>query len=106
VHGRDFAATSDVIFTSHGRLEARQVFHSDVKARSRSMAAARPILDEFVQRDARDGFILVPHLTPGGLDRVVAEVVLELQDRGSYRTEYPSAARRDLGLRHTRKEMA
>jgi hypothetical protein len=46
-------------------------------------------MDEFAQRDACDGFILVPHLTPGGLDRFVAEVVPELQDRGSYRTAYP-----------------
>ena len=58
-------------------------------------------MDEFVQGDACDGFILVPHLTPGGLDRFVAEVVPELQDRGSYRTAYPGPTLRDhLGLRH------
>ena len=28
-----FAATSDVIFTPRGRLEARQAFYADVKAR-------------------------------------------------------------------------
>lgn len=32
-------------------------------------------LDEFVQSDAADGFILVPHLTPGGLDEFVDQVV-------------------------------
>jgi hypothetical protein len=69
-------------------------------------------MDEYVQRDACDGFILVPHLTPGGLDRFVDEVVPELQDLGSYRTEYTGPTLRDhLGLRHphaplNRKESA
>jgi len=46
--------------------------------------------------DACDGFVLVPHLTLGGLDRFVGEVVPELQDRGSYRTAY------SRGYRHGR----
>ncbi|MFF2809328.1 LLM class flavin-dependent oxidoreductase [Streptomyces sp. NPDC058000] len=45
-------------------------------------------MDAFVQSDAADGFILVPHLTPGGLDPFVARVVPLLQERGVYRTEY------------------
>ena len=45
-----------------------------------------------VQEDAADGFILVPHLTPGGLDEFVDEVIPELQDRGC--SARPTPARR------------
>ncbi|MFD5630127.1 NtaA/DmoA family FMN-dependent monooxygenase [Streptomyces sp. NPDC127072] len=56
-------------------------------------------LDEFVTRDAADGFILVPHLTPGGLDEFVDRVVPLLQERGAFRTEYPGTTLRShLGL--------
>ena len=56
-------------------------------------------LDDYVQQDASDGFILVPHLVPGGLDEFVDTVIPELQDLGSYRTEYPGPTLRDhLGL--------
>lgn len=56
-------------------------------------------LDEFVQREAADGFILVPHLTPGGLDAFVDQVVPLLQERGAFRTEYPGTTLRShLGL--------
>ncbi|MGW0252582.1 NtaA/DmoA family FMN-dependent monooxygenase [Nocardia goodfellowii] len=61
-------------------------------------------IDEYVQADAADGFILVPHLTPGGLDEFVDRVVPELQERGSFRTEYSgSTLREHLGLRHPRQ---
>ena len=53
-------------------------------------------LDDFVQRDACDGFIVVPHLTPGGLDRFVDEVVPLLQERGVLRTEYEATTFREL----------
>lgn len=52
-------------------------------------------MDAYVQADAADGFILVPHLTPGGLDEFVEKVVPELQDLGSYRTEYSGPTLRD-----------
>jgi len=56
-------------------------------------------MDDYVQADASDGFILIPHLTPGGLDDFVAKVVPELQDRGCYRTAYTGGTLRDhLGL--------
>ena len=49
--------------------------------------------------DAADGFILVPHLTPGGLDEFVDRVVPLLQERGVFRTEYTGRTLRDhLGL--------
>jgi alkanesulfonate monooxygenase SsuD/methylene tetrahydromethanopterin reductase-like flavin-dependent oxidoreductase (luciferase family) len=52
-----------------------------------------------VQTDACDGFILVPHLTPGGLDGFVDQVVPLLQERGVFRSEYASdTLRGNLGL--------
>lgn len=56
-------------------------------------------IDRAVQEDASDGFILVPHLTPHGLDDVLDRVVPLLQERGSFRTEYSGPTLRDhLGL--------
>ncbi len=58
-------------------------------------------IDRYVQADACDGFILVPHLTPAGLDEFVEKVVPELQNRGSFRSEYSGTTLRShLGLRH------
>jgi hypothetical protein len=52
-----------------------------------------------VQSDAADGFILVPHLTPGGLDEFVDDVVPLLQERGVFRADYrTSTLRGHLGL--------
>ncbi|MCX5314014.1 NtaA/DmoA family FMN-dependent monooxygenase [Streptomyces sp. NBC_00154] len=56
-------------------------------------------LVEFVSTDAADGFILVPHLTPGGLDDFVDRVVPLLQERGAFRSEYTGLTLRShLGL--------
>ncbi|WP_449283376.1 NtaA/DmoA family FMN-dependent monooxygenase [Leucobacter sp.] len=63
-------------------------------------------IDRFVQGRASDGFVLVPHLTPGGLDEFVDRVVPLLQERGVFRTEYETdpvtganvTLRRTLGL--------
>lgn len=56
-------------------------------------------IDRYVQEDAADGFILVPHLIPGGLDPFVDTVVPLLQERGVFRTEYTSdTLRGHLGL--------
>jgi FMN-dependent oxidoreductase (nitrilotriacetate monooxygenase family) len=56
-------------------------------------------INELVQADASDGFILVPHITPGGLDGFVDTVVPLLQERGVFRTEYEGSTLRDnLGL--------
>ncbi|MFE2087834.1 NtaA/DmoA family FMN-dependent monooxygenase [Streptomyces sp. NPDC059460] len=56
-------------------------------------------LIEFVSTEAADGFILVPHLTPGGLDDFVDRVVPLLQERGAFRSEYTgSTLRSHLGL--------
>ena len=67
-------------------------------------------IDDFVQNDGSDGFILVPHITPTGLDDFVDGVVPLLQEKGVFRTDYTGTTLRDhLGLgapRTTRKESA
>ncbi|MGW2281767.1 NtaA/DmoA family FMN-dependent monooxygenase [Streptomyces sp. NPDC001770] len=56
-------------------------------------------MTDFVDQRAADGFILVPHLTPGGLDDFVDRVVPLLQERGAFRSEYTgSTLRAHLGL--------
>ncbi|WP_300682262.1 NtaA/DmoA family FMN-dependent monooxygenase [Nocardioides sp.] len=58
-------------------------------------------ISTFVQDDAADGFVLVPHLTPGGLDAFVDQVVPLLQEAGVHRTEYEGPTlRHHLGLAH------
>jgi FMN-dependent oxidoreductase (nitrilotriacetate monooxygenase family) len=64
-----------------------------------SPATVATMISEFVQADASDGFILVPHITPGGLDEFADTVVPLLQERGQYRTEYTGTTLREhLGL--------
>ncbi|MDQ0379801.1 NtaA/DmoA family FMN-dependent monooxygenase [Amycolatopsis thermophila] len=56
-------------------------------------------INTYVQEDASDGFILVPHVTPGGLDPFADKVVPLLQERGVFRTEYSGTTLRDhLGV--------
>ncbi|MER5840247.1 NtaA/DmoA family FMN-dependent monooxygenase [Streptomyces prasinus] len=58
-------------------------------------------INHFVQADASDGFILVPHITPGGLDAFADKVVPLLQEQGVFRTEYEGPTlRHQLGLAH------
>jgi FMN-dependent oxidoreductase (nitrilotriacetate monooxygenase family) len=53
------------------------------------------LIDEHVQAGAADGFILVPHLTPGGLDEFVDRVVPLLQERGAFRADYTGTTLRE-----------
>jgi FMN-dependent oxidoreductase (nitrilotriacetate monooxygenase family) len=56
-------------------------------------------INSFVQADASDGFILVPHITPGGLDEFADTVVPLLQERGVFGAGYEgSTLREHLGL--------
>ncbi len=56
-------------------------------------------MNDFVQTDGSDGFVLAPHLTPTGLDQFVDTVVPLLQERGVLRTEYETTTLRGhLGL--------
>ncbi len=52
-------------------------------------------INRFVQADASDGFILVPHITPAGLEPFVEQVVPLLQERGVFRTDYEGTTLRD-----------
>ncbi len=50
-----------------------------------------------MQERATDGFTVVGHLTPHGLDEFTDRVIPLLQERGSYRTSYEEGATlRDL----------
>jgi FMN-dependent oxidoreductase (nitrilotriacetate monooxygenase family) len=75
-----------------------------VTSRQQFVGTAAQIADEidrYIQADACDGFILVPHLTPHGLDEFVDRVVPLLQERGAFRTEYAGETLREhLGLRN------
>jgi FMN-dependent oxidoreductase (nitrilotriacetate monooxygenase family) len=67
-------------------------------------------IDHLVQADASDGFILVPHITPGGLEPFVDRVVPLLQERGVFRHDYTGTTlRHHLGLepspRQTTRQM-
>ncbi|MGN8050208.1 NtaA/DmoA family FMN-dependent monooxygenase [Curtobacterium sp. 22159] len=57
-------------------------------------------IDRYVQERATDGFVVVPHTNPYGLDEFVDEVVPLLQERGVYRESYDDGAtlRETLGL--------
>ncbi len=74
----------------------------EVTGRQTFIGSAATIADEIdhlVQADASDGFILVPHITPGGLDQFADTVVPLLQERGVFRTEYEGTTLRShLGL--------
>jgi FMN-dependent oxidoreductase (nitrilotriacetate monooxygenase family) len=62
-------------------------------------AGVAAAINRFVQADASDGFILVPHITPGGLDEFADTVVPLLQERGVFRADYAgSTLREHLGL--------
>ncbi|MGW6396500.1 hypothetical protein ACWFR1_39870 [Streptomyces sp. NPDC055103] len=64
-----------------------------------SAATVAEAINDLVQADAADGFILVPHITPGGLDRFADTVVPLLQERGVFRSAYEGVTLRDhLGL--------
>ncbi|RDI35006.1 NtaA/DmoA family FMN-dependent monooxygenase [Lentzea flaviverrucosa] len=75
----------------------------DVSARQTFIGSADSVatqIDDLVQQDAADGFILVPHVTPGGLDEFADTVVPLLQERGVFRSDYSGPTLRDhLGVR-------
>ncbi|MGC0366573.1 FMN-dependent oxidoreductase (nitrilotriacetate monooxygenase family) [Rhodococcus sp. 27YEA15] len=56
-------------------------------------------INHYVQTGASDGFILIPHISPTGMDEFARTVVPELQERGVFRTDYTGTTLRDhLGL--------
>jgi FMN-dependent oxidoreductase (nitrilotriacetate monooxygenase family) len=74
----------------------------EVSGRQSFIGSAQTVaetINRFVQEDASDGFILVPHITPTGLDPFVDKVVPLLQERGVFRSQYTgSTLREHLGL--------
>ncbi|HEV2638231.1 MAG TPA: LLM class flavin-dependent oxidoreductase, partial [Actinocrinis sp.] len=64
-----------------------------------SPATIADTINDYVQQDAADGYILVPHITPDGLADFAQRVVPLLQEKGVFRTEYTGTTLRDhLGL--------
>lgn len=60
-------------------------------------------LQDWLETEAADGFIIQPAVLPGGLDDFVGMVVPELQRRGIYRQDYQGPTLRDhLGLSRPR----
>ena len=100
--------------TGNRQPEAEKLYESAGYTQAgRPAARCRPGLSHRVREDAvsehlhlgvaLDGFILVPHLTPHGLDEFVDNVVPLLQERGLFRTEYHgSTLRSQLGLERPR----
>jgi FMN-dependent oxidoreductase (nitrilotriacetate monooxygenase family) len=84
-----------------GNLSTREVIIA-VTARHSFVGTPASVAEEinrYVQDDVSDGFILVPHITPGGLDEFADTVVPILQEKGVFRTEYEGTTLRDhLGL--------
>lgn len=101
---RDPVATADAW---RARAEAENLTSREliveVTGRQNFVGSADTVADtinRLVQADASDGFILVPHVTPGGLDAFVDQVVPLLQERGVFRADYEGTTLRDhLGLR-------
>ncbi|WP_067697792.1 NtaA/DmoA family FMN-dependent monooxygenase [Nocardia jejuensis] len=83
------------------RLTLRQVV---IETTARFGFAGTPgqVADEltrWVRHGASDGFNITPYLVPTGLDDIVDLLIPELQERGSYRTEYTGTTLREhLGL--------
>jgi FMN-dependent oxidoreductase (nitrilotriacetate monooxygenase family) len=84
-----------------GKLSAREVV-IEVTGRQSFIGSPQTVaatINEFVQAEAADGYILVPHITPDGLAPFVDKVVPLLQERGVFRTDYTGTTLRDhLGL--------
>ena len=75
----------------------------EISARQSFVGSPETIADaliEAVETQVSDGFILVPHITPGGFDDFVDQVVPILTERGALRSEYAEGAtlRDNLGL--------
>jgi alkanesulfonate monooxygenase SsuD/methylene tetrahydromethanopterin reductase-like flavin-dependent oxidoreductase (luciferase family) len=84
-----------------GNLSAREVV-IEVTGRQSFVGAPATVaaaINERVQADAADGYILVPHITPDGLAPFVDQVVPLLQEQGVFRADYTGTTLRDhLGL--------
>jgi FMN-dependent oxidoreductase (nitrilotriacetate monooxygenase family) len=58
-------------------------------------------MERWFVNEACDGFVIMPAYMPGGVDRLLTQVVPLLQQRGLFRNEYQGSMLRDhLGLQH------
>jgi FMN-dependent oxidoreductase (nitrilotriacetate monooxygenase family) len=84
-----------------GGLTIRQLV-MEVTARQAFVGSALTVADamnRYVQGGGSDGFILVPHLTPTGLDDFATKVVPLFQEWGVFRREYTGTTLREhMGL--------
>jgi FMN-dependent oxidoreductase (nitrilotriacetate monooxygenase family) len=82
-------------------LSIRQLI-IEVTSRQSFVGSAETValtMEKHVKEAACDGFILVPHITPGGLDEFADRVVPILQERGTFRSDYDGPTlRHHLGL--------
>jgi FMN-dependent oxidoreductase (nitrilotriacetate monooxygenase family) len=65
------------------------------QARQSFVGTANSVADQMIEAvstNVCDGFILIPHITPSGLDTFVDQVAPILQERGALRTAYPEHA--------------
>ncbi|WP_375387169.1 NtaA/DmoA family FMN-dependent monooxygenase [uncultured Amnibacterium sp.] len=100
-HARDVVAVAQA-WRQQAEAERLSIRDLVIKVSSRHSFVGTPSwiaaeIDRYVQEEASDGFVIVGHLTPTGLDEFTDRVIPELQDRGVHRTEYPEGATlRDL----------
>ncbi|MGW1995605.1 NtaA/DmoA family FMN-dependent monooxygenase [Embleya sp. NPDC001921] len=93
----EVARTWRELAAAKGGLSLREVV-IEVAARQTFIGTAAHVAERMevhVRDGASDGFILVPHLTPTGLDEFVDQVVPILQERGVFRTEYEGTTLRE-----------
>ncbi|MFE9249201.1 NtaA/DmoA family FMN-dependent monooxygenase [Streptomyces sp. NPDC007088] len=102
-HGDPFAVAEK--WRALSRAKGLSIRQTVIETTSRQSFVGTPAtvaaaMRRYVDAGAADGFILVPHLTPGGLDPFVDRVVPLLQERGVFRTAYTGTTLRShLGLR-------
>ncbi|MBH5317415.1 LLM class flavin-dependent oxidoreductase [Paenibacillus sp. GSMTC-2017] len=64
-----------------------------------SVIQVADFIERWVQNNGSDGFNIMPHIFPSGLETFVDKVIPELQNRGIFRTSYEGTTLRDnLGL--------
>ncbi len=107
IPARAFAGRRQAVVEELRELATRERLSlRDVMVRTRSrhsfVGSAETVaaeIDRYVQADACDGFVLIPHITPGGMAEFADRVAPLLQERGSLRGDYAGGTLRDeLGL--------
>ena len=93
-------------------LSLRQLYERYAGSRGSAQVIGTPtqvanMMQDWVEREACDGFIIQGSYFPGGFDDFCGLVVPELQQRGLMRTEYETRTLRDhLGLPRPRNRFA